>query len=115
MNNNVLFIYELLKHQYAEGGTVVSVLSLVCRYFKRSGPVLTKVYQNQDQDQAEVKKYFTMHFVKPYYNYSTIDCWYLTIDCWHLIKYVLQTRHFVILSFLMKEKVIFIVATVMKI
>jgi len=39
---------------------------------------------------------------------------YLTIDCWYLIKYVLQTRLLGILSFFMKEKVNFIVATVMK-
>jgi len=40
---------------------------------------------------------------------------YLTIDCWYLTKYVLQTRLLRILSFFMKEKVIFKVASVMKI
>jgi len=39
---------------------------------------------------------------------------YLTIDVWYLIKYVLQTRLFRILSFFIKERVNFIVATVMK-
>ena len=46
-------------------------------------------------------------FFKTYYNY-------LTIDWWYLINFVLQTRLLGILSFFMKEKVNFIVATVMK-
>jgi len=46
-----------------------------------------------------------MDFFKTYYNY-------LTTDWWLLIKYVLQTR---LLSLFMKEKVNFIVATVMTI
>ena len=40
---------------------------------------------------------------------------YLTVDCCCLIKYVLQTRLRGILTFFIKEKVNFIVATVMKI
>jgi len=52
------------------------------------------------------KNYFT--YFKTYYNY-------LTIDCRYLIKYILQIRFLGILSFFMKEKVNFIVSTVMKI
>jgi len=48
-----------------------------------------------------------MYFFITYYN-----C--LTIDYWYFIKYVLQTRLLGILSFFMKEKVNFIVASVMK-
>jgi len=47
-------------------------------------------------------------FFETYYNY-------LTIDCWYLIKYVLQTRLLGILSFFYKRKVNFIVTTAMKI
>ena len=36
-------------------------------------------------------------FFEPYYNY-------LTIDCWYLIKYVLQTRLLGILSFFYERK-----------
>jgi len=65
-------------------------------------PRVHKAFQNQDQDQAQVKDYFTMDPFKTYYNYFTIDVWYL-------IKYGLQTKRF-----FMKEKVNFIVATFMK-
>ena len=44
-------------------------------------------FQNQDQDKAQVKKIKLMTFFETYYNY-------LTIDCWYLIKYVLQIRLF---------------------
>jgi len=54
-----------------------------------------KAFQNQDQDQAQVKTYFTMDvFLKTCYNY-------LTFICWYLIKYVLHTR-LGLLSFFMK-------------
>ena len=49
-----------------------------------------------------------MDFLKSFFNY-------LTIGCWYLIKYVLQTRLLGILSFFMKEKVNFIGVTVLKI
>ena len=49
-----------------------------------------KAFQNQDQDQAQVKNSFTMNFFKTYI--------YVTIDCWYLIEYVLQTRLLGILS-----------------
>jgi len=32
-----------------------------------------KAFQNQDQDQAQVKKSSNMYFFKTYYNYLTID------------------------------------------
>jgi len=48
-----------------------------------------------------------MDLFKTYYNY-------LTVDCCCLIKYELQTRLLGILTFFIKEKVNFIVATVMK-
>ena len=51
----------------------------------RSWPRVHKAFQNQDQDQGQVKHSSTMDFFKTYYNY-------LTIECWYLIKYVLQTR-----------------------
>ena len=74
--------------------------------FYRTG--VHKAFQNQDQDQAHVKKFFYYGlFFKTYYNY-------LTIDCWYLIKYVLQTRLLGILSSFLKEKVNFIAETVMK-
>ena len=47
-------------------------------------------------------------FLKAYYNY-------LTFNCWYLIKYVLQTRPLGVLRLFMKEKINFIVATVMEI
>jgi len=71
-------------------------------------PRVHKAFQNTDQDQAQVKNSYIMDFFKTYYNY-------LTIDRLCLIKYVLQTRLLGVLSFFMKEKVNFIVATVMKI
>ena len=40
-------------------------------------PHVHKAFQNQDQDQAQVKNSFTMDFFPSYYNYLTIDCWYL--------------------------------------
>ena len=66
-----------------------------------------KAFQNTGQDQTQVKNSYIMDFFKTYNNY-------LTIDRWCLIKYVLQTRLLGVLSFFMKEKVNFIVATVMK-
>jgi len=71
-------------------------------------PRVHKAFQNTDQDQAQVNNSYIMDFFKTYYNY-------LTNNCWCLIKYVLQTRLLGILSFFMKEKVNFIVATGMKI
>ena len=47
-----------------------------------------------------------MDFFKTYYNYLTIECWYLT-------KYELETRF--LRTFYIKEKVNFTVATVIKI
>ena len=67
--------------------------------FARARPRVHNAFQNQDQDQAQVEHYFTMDLFKTYYNY-------LTIDCWYLIKSILQTR---------QEKVNFKVTTVMKI
>ena len=69
-------------------------------------PRVHEAFQNTDQDQAQVINSYIMDFFKTYYNYLTNNC---------LIKYVLQTRLLGILSFFMKEKVNFIVATGMKI
>ena len=66
-------------------------------------PHVHKAFQNQNQDQAQVKKLWIVF--KAYHNY-------LTIDCLYLIKYVLQTKVLGILSFFMKEKVNLIFATV---
>ena len=49
-----------------------------------TGPGVHKAFQNQDQDQAHVKKFFYYGLFLKTYNY-------LPIDCWYLIKYVLQT------------------------
>ena len=68
-------------------------------------PHVHKAFQNQNQDQAQVKNSSTMDCFKAYHNY-------LTIDCLYLIKYVLQTRFLGTLSFFMKEKVNLIFATV---
>ena len=42
-------------------------------------------------------------------------CNYSTIDCWYLLQYVLQTKQdfWEFLAYFMKEKVNFIIATVM--
>ena len=58
----------------------------------------------------KLKNLLLWTFFKTYYMYN-----YLTIDCLYFIKYVLQTRLLGILSFIMKEKVNFIVATIMEI
>ena len=60
-------------------------------------PRVHKAFQNLDQDQAQVKHSLLWTFFETYNNY-------LTIDCWYLIKYVLQTRHLGILSFVYERK-----------
>ena len=70
--------------------------------------MFTKLFRIRIKIKLKIKiNYFTMDLFKTYYKYISIDCWYL-------IKYVLQTGLLGILSFVMKEKVNFIVATIMK-
>jgi len=65
--------------------------------------VFTKLFRIRIKIRLKLKNLLLQSFLKTYYNY-------LTIGCWYLIKYVhvFQTRLFGILSF-------FKVATVMKI
>ena len=70
-------------------------------------PVFTKLFRIRINIRLKLKILLLWPFFNTYYNY-------LTIDSCFLIKYVLQTRLFGILSFFMKENVIFRVATVMK-
>ena len=74
------------------------------------GAVFTKLFRIRIKIRLKLKILLLWTFFKTYYT-----CNYLTIDCLYLIKYVLQTRLLRILSFFMKEKVNFIVETVMKI
>ena len=46
-------------------------------------PRVHKAFQNQDQDQAQVKFPLLWTFFETYHNY-------LTIDCYYLIKYVFK-------------------------
>ena len=86
----LLCISKLIIHQ-----TLLKLLVIIVRFFSLSlivsslhtyeiqyWPRVHKAFQNVDQDQAQVKHSFTMDFLKTYYNYITIDCWYL-------IQYVL--------------------------
>ena len=50
--------------------------------FLTFGPRIHKAFLNQDQDQAQVKNSSNEDFFKTYYNYWTIDCWYLIKYCW---------------------------------
>jgi len=62
--------------------------------------MFTKLFRIRIKISLKLNNLLLWTFFETYYNY-------LTIDCWYLIKYVLQ-------SFFMKEKVNFIVATAMK-
>jgi len=65
--------------------------------------VFTKLFRIR----IKLKYLILWTFFKTYYNY-------LTIDRWYLIKDILQTRLLGIISFFMKENVNFIVETVVK-
>ena len=59
-------------------------------------PRVHKAFQNQDQDQAQVKNYYGLSF--------NLLLWFnFNIDCWYSIKHVLQTRLLGILSFFYKR------------
>jgi len=65
--------------------------------------VFTKHFRSRIKIRLKLKILLLWTFFETYYNY-------LTIDCWYLIKYVPQTRLLGILSFFFtREKVIFIV------
>jgi len=70
--------------------------------------VFTKLFRIRIKIRLKLNIPLLWTFFETYYNY-------LTIECWYLIKYVLQTRLLGILNFFMKENVNFIVATTMKI
>ena len=65
-----------------------------------SGSMFTKLFRIRIKIRLKLNNLLLWTFFETYYNY-------LTIDCWYLIKYVLQ-------SFFMKEKVNLRVATAMK-
>ena len=69
--------------------------------------MFTKLFRIRIKIRLKLTNILLLTFLKTHNNY-------LNIDCWYLIKYVLRTRLLVILSFFMKEKVNFIIATVMK-
>jgi len=62
--------------------------------------VFTKLFRIRIKIRLKLNMLLLWTFFETYYNY-------LTIDCWYLIKYVLQTRLLEILSFFfIKEKLI---------
>ena len=68
----------------------------------------TKLFRIRIKIRFKLKILLLWTFFETYYNY-------LTIDCWYLIKYVLQTRLLGFKAIFIKENVNFIVQTAMKI
>ena len=80
---------------------------MICLQMHTSGPVFTKLFRIRIKIRLKLNIPLLWTFFETYYNYFTIDGWYL-------IKYVLQTRHLRILNLFMKETVNVIVAIAMK-
>jgi len=73
----------------------------------RKYDMFTKLFRIRIKIRLKLNIPLLWTFFETYYNYFTIDGWYL-------IKYVLQTRLLRILNLFMKEKVNVIVVTAMK-
>jgi len=69
--------------------------------------VFTKLFRIRIKIRLKLKIILLWTCFKTYYNY-------LTIDCQYLIKYVIHTRLFGILSFLIEE-IVNVIATIMQI
>jgi len=84
------FLFSDFNHSISLNMLIVFIINTITQ---ESRPRVHKAFQDQNQHQAQYKHYFAMDFFSnTYYNY-------LTIDCWYLIKYVLQTRLLGILNF----------------
>ena len=91
--------YQLFKGNMQQLYTLARLADTSKTSWRPSWPRVHKAFQNQDQDQAQVKLPLLWTFFDTYYNYLTIDCWYLI-----LIKDVLQTGLLGILSFFYERK-----------